>query len=474
MGHTDRKLAAHLARRAGFGATVDELDSYENMDYDELVDHFLNPGSIQHVEDALIYRRYPTIHAHLHHNPGQWGLRMLTTNAPLLEKITLFWHGIFATAETKLNNFGAAHNQINMFREHGLGTFDNLLLELSRDPAMLVWLDNQTNHKDEINENYGREILELFSMGVGNYTEDDIKECARAFTGWAIGNSEYMTMMGIKDSIWPYGRIVTHFEFNAEDHDNGTKTFLGETGNFNGDDVIRIICKQDATARFVARHMYSFFVSDEVPVPQWQNVPPKDPEAIELLKKTYIDSNYSIKEMLRVLFNSEFFKGSQFTRVKSPTELIMNTLRSTQEFYDVQADTPIWHLMEEGGFMGQKLTNPPSVEGWHTGDEWITSGSLVDRVNFASRYLSDPDNVGVRRMIDKIKAAVTGQSTIREFIDLCLSSLGELEVDSRTYESLTMIVEESGFGYRQSDDDLEDTILKVFRVVSSSREFQMC
>ena len=190
MATRDRKLAAHLARRAGFGATPDELDYYESMVYEDLVDHFLDRESLDHVTDDLIYRRHPNMHAQLHHNPMHWAYRMLTTNSPLEEKISLFWHGIFATAEPKINNFGAINNQINMFRDKGLEKFDDILIELSKDPAMIVWLDNQTNHKNEINENYGREILELFSMGVGNYTEQDIKECARAFTGWTIENSE--------------------------------------------------------------------------------------------------------------------------------------------------------------------------------------------------------------------------------------------------------------------------------------------
>ena len=184
-------------------------------------------------------------------------------------------------------------NQIDMFRNRGMGSFDDLLVELSRDPAMIMWLDNQDNHKDAINENYGREILELFSMGVGNYSEDDIKECSRAFTGWTITNPEYMSLMSQKDSIWPYGRIVWHYKFDDVDHDSGEKVFLGERGNFNGEDVVKIICNQQATANFVARHLYNFFVADEVPVPQWGVTPPKDPEAIDELAKAYFTYDHN-------------------------------------------------------------------------------------------------------------------------------------------------------------------------------------
>ena len=475
MGNTDRKLAAHLARRAGFGATVDELDRYVTMDYDDLVDYFLEPNDTTYVDEDLIYRRHPNIHAQLTHNPMFWAYRMLTTNSPLQEKVALLWHSIFATAEPKINNYGAAVNQINMFRDHGLGNFDNLLIELSKDPAMIVWLDNQTNHKDQINENYGREILELFSMGVGNYTEQDIKECARAFTGWTLKNPEYMALMGAKDSIWPYGRIFWHFQYDAQDHDDGEKTFLGETGNFNGDDVIKIIAKQDATSKFVARHLYNFFVADEVPVPSWEHVAPKDEAAIQLLSATYIKANYSIKEMLRVLFNSDFFKVSGFMKVKSPAELVLGTLRSTKDFYHIDgADTSVYDVMEESGFMGQKLTNPPSVEGWHTGEEWITSGALVDRVNFASRYLSDPENVGVDRMLSRIDELVGDTDGPEKFVDACLSVLGEIEVSKETYESLMIIAEHS---YSVNPERVQmdhEAIMKIFQIVSSSREFQLC
>ena len=195
--------------------------------------------------------------------------RLVMTDTPLREKMCVFWHRLFATAVHKLIQNKVGINQIDMFRANGMGRFDNLLLELSKDPAMIMWLDNQDNHAANINENYGREILELFSMGVGNYTEDDIKECARAFTGWSVANSEYMSLMAQKDSIWPYGRIVWHYDFKPGIHDVDTKEFLGEQGPFNGDDVIRIICSQKATARFIARHMYNFFVADEVRVRQW-------------------------------------------------------------------------------------------------------------------------------------------------------------------------------------------------------------
>ena len=296
------QLMAHLMRRAGFGASKDELKALVEQGYEATVERLLDSDNPNHMSLDLIRRYHPDHMGMMGIGAGaNWMYRMISTDAPLREKATLFWHGIFATGYSKLANGKVLHDQIRMFSRHGMGSFRTLLLELSKDPAMIVWLDNCENHNGAINENYGRELLELFSLGVGNYSEKDIKEASRAFTGWTIGNTEYMTLKSARDSIWPYGRLSFHFEFKPEDHDDGEKEFLGRKGRFNGDDIIDIICEQPATARFISRHMYSFFVADEPPVPEWPYKPPRDPEAIEELSQAYFDSGYNIREMLRVL-----------------------------------------------------------------------------------------------------------------------------------------------------------------------------
>ena len=388
------------------------------------------------------------------------------------EKIALFWHGVFATAENKLNNIGSLTNQVDMFRRHGLGKYDDLLIELSRDPAMLIWLDNHTNHKDSINENYGREILELFSMGVGNYTEEDIKECARAFTGWTVKNGEYLSMMAVKDSIWPYGRILWHHEYRDSDHDSGKKKFLGENSNFNGDGVVGVICRQQATANFIARHLYNFFVADEVPVPQWSSTPPKDPEAVDVLANAYMEYDHDIRSIMRVLFNSDFFKNSRFKRVKSPAELIIGTLRNTGEYQVPEGgETGIYTVMEESGYMGQKLLDPPSVEGWHTGEEWITSGSLVDRVNFATSHIGDDSKPGVKNLISRVNGEYKQPI---ELVNACLEVLGGVEIEPDTYQKLEEVAS-AGLGESNASQGVSsDLIIEIFQLIVSSREFQRC
>ena len=473
MSSVERHLIAHLARRAGFGATPEELDRYQEIGYEALVEEFLNPEDSSHIPDDLIFRRHVDIHTMQGHNAAYWAYRLISTQCPLEEKIALFWHGVFATGEGKLNNLGSLTNQIGTFRRHGLGRFDNLLVELSKDPAMIIWLDNHTNHKDSINENYGREILELFSMGVGNYTEDDIKSASRAFTGWTVKNGEYMAMMAQKDSIWPYGRILWHHEYRDYDHDDGPKTFLGEEGDFNGEDAVRIICEQPATARFVSRHLYNFFVADEAPVPQWLDTPPIDPDAIDTLATAYEESDHDIRSMLRVLFNSDFFKEAQYRRVKSPTEVIVGTLRKTGEYAVPDGgNNGIFMVMEEAGFMGQKLLDPPSVEGWHTGEEWITSGSLVDRVNFAAQRLGDATKLGVKNLVDRVNDS-SNLSEPAELVEACLDVLGPLEVSEDTRKMLVEVALR-GIEAEPTGRASQDLILSLFKLIVSSREYQLC
>jgi uncharacterized protein (DUF1800 family) len=408
---------------------------------------------------------------------AHWIYRMVMTEAPLREKMCLFWHRVFATAATKLIQARVVTNQIDMFRNYGMGSFREILLRLSRDPAMLMWLDNQDNHKDSINENYGREILELFSMGVGNYTEEDIKECARAFTGWRVVNPDYMSIKMRNNTARPYGYIAWQFEYDDADHDHGDKTFLGEVGDFNGAEVVDIICRQPATPRFIARHLYHFFVADEVPVPQWPHTAPRDPEAIDLMAQAYFDSGYSISAMLSAMFNADFFKAevSRFARIKSPVEMVIGTLRMAGGL-----DLPSTETYAAAGVcaqMGQHLMNPPSVEGWQGGNEWINTGAYVQRVNFASRVLNDPSKPGIRAIIDRIReTAYGGTMSAAELVDACLQIVGPLEVLESTRDGLIEYAgnwSEIRFDDPESATQAEQTIVALLQLVVTTQEYQM-
>ena len=441
MPHSEIALLAHLMRRAGFGATRDELEGYVAQGYEATVEELLYPERISAADDEDIIRRYHVHQANLYPLPScqaYWLRRMINTRRPLEEKVALFWHGVFATSYIKLFMARAVLSQVDMFRRHGLGSFRTLLVLLARDPAMIFWLDNKDNHKDEPNENYGRELLELFSMGVGNYTEQDVFEASRAFTGWTVRDAPYHAARAERCSYWPYGDIEPQFMYRSEDHDEGQKSFLGDTGAFDGEDIVDIICRRPETARFIARHLYNFFVADEAPVPAWETVPPRDPDAIQTLMDALMNNDYEIRAALRVLFNSDFFKEASFARVKSPAELVAGTGRLVGGYEFPRVNDVDLGLITD--YMGQALLNPPSVEGWHTGTEWINTSSLVIRVNFAVELLADLDRPGVRSIIDRIRARGDHTSAER-LVDACLDLIGPITVLEDTRRELVEFAE---------------------------------
>ena len=470
----DIGLIAHLMRRAGFGANREQIGMHANAGYQNTVEALLNPGEEDRMDDHLIRRFHPELSGMMGPNaPGQnWLYRMATTSAPLREKMALFWHGIFATGYAKVIHGKALSDQTRMFRTFGMGSFKDLLIQLSKDPAMIIWLDNQDNHNGAINENFGRELLELFTMGVGNYTERDIKECARAFTGWTIANREYMELRSQRDSDWPYGRIAWHFKYHPEDHDDGEKEFLGQRGRFNGEDIIHIICQQEATARFISRHLYSFFVSDEPPVPEWRYTPPTNPEAIDELTRVYFDSNYDISAMLRALFNSSYFQSqdSWYSKVKSPVELVAGVLRLTGEFNRPRRE--IIDRYFQASYMGQFLNNPPSVEGWHQGTDWLDTGTLVERVNFASQQIGDSTKPGIQAMIERIASTPNSVASPENLISVCLEEMGVISVEEDT---MKVLIDFASQGHDQpinASNDGSQRISATLQMVASTKEFQ--
>ena len=474
MANHDIELIAHPMRRAGFGATRGEIEHYAAQGYDAILDMLLDIDQPNGIHEDLLRRYHPDYSGGIGMAGfgAYWLHRMINSRTPLVEKVALFWHGVFATGYAKLAQGKVLMDQIEMFRQFGFGDLRPLLVELSKDPSMIIWLDNNENHNGAINENYGRELLELFSMGVGNYTEDDIKEASRAFTGWTVGNTEYMKMKADNDSLWPYGRLNLHFEFRDYDHDVGEIHFLGHTGNFDGDDVVEIICQQQATARFIARHMYSFFVADEPPVPSWPYTPPRDPEAIEMLAEAYFNSGYQIKPMLETMFRSDFFKSEEvwYEKVKSPAEMVAGVLRLTGEY---RSYTPaIQQDANAMALMGQALVNPPSVEGWHWGDEWIDTGNLVERVNFASGHFLDVNAPGVTQMIDRLVAATGGTATPEGLVDACLDQLGAIRITETSRESLVKHASREGDLEVNGDEAGRRRIAEMVQLIGATPEFQ--
>jgi uncharacterized protein (DUF1800 family) len=457
-------MMAHLMRRAGFGATRGRLEELAALGYEKTVEELLNPGEQPPVDQYMLYRYHPITEIPGGASaPGQanWLYNMVNTERPLEEKVALFWHHVFATGNAKVDNCNHLLEQIAMFRDHGMGSFKELLFRLARNPAMIFWLDNNENHKNAPNENWGRELLELFSLGVGNYTEEDVYECSRAFTGWTIS---------AKMPRYPYGRFPWHFEYQPEDHDYSEKTFLGQTGRFNGEDVIDIIVQQPACSAFIARHLYNFFVADEPQVPAWNIEEPRDPEAVAMLSKALIDSDFEIKPVLRMLFNSDFFKEASYRKMKSPVEVVVGTLRLTQDMSG--PDPRLEALAKQPGYMGQDILDPPSVEGWHTGKEWVNSGSLVNRVNFVADRVGNVALPGVRSIIDGVASAGTA-ITAEALVDRCLDQMGPLEVSDVTRKELMAHAESEGSVPQGNEDsNFPRRVADMLSLIAATREYQ--
>ena len=456
-------LMAHLMRRAGFGATQEELEERAAKGYEATVEELLNSESQPALDRFELVRYHPWTW-----KPGtlpgmgavEWLWYMVNTKRPLEEKMTLFWHHLFATGVSKVDHYDEITAMVATFREKGMGSYRDLLLDMAKNPAMIYWLDNCDNHADAVNENWGRELLELFSMGVGNYTEVDVREASRAFTGWTI---EPKLPRG------PIGRHDWHFTYRADDHDDGEKSFLGETGNLGGEDIIDIICAHPASASFIARHLYNFFVADEAQVPAWAVTPPRDQDAIDTLTDALVDSGYDIRSTLRVLFNSDFFKNARFARLKSPAEVVVGTLKLVGGF---EFPAPgIGEMSRQPSYMGQDLLNPPSVEGWHTGTEWINSGSLMRRINFTADMVGNTSHPGVQSMINRLKDQ--NSQTPEAFVDACLELMGPLEVNQETRQELVDHAKVGGnLNWATDAAGSSERVGELLQLIVSTRDYQ--
>ncbi len=283
-----------------------------------------------------------------------WANRMVSSDAPLQEKMALFWHGHFAVNEGKVRDYRKLLQQIELFHAQGTDSFRDLMVAVAQDPAMLAFLDAGVNVKGAPNENFAREIMELFTMGVGNYSERDIREAARAFTGWNFDGLEFVV--------------------NAEQHDTDSKEFLGRTGNFDGVDIIDIIMEQPVTAEYIAGKLYRFFVRQELS-------PALQAELGDVLR----EADYDVATLLQTVFLSRDFYSppSVGTHIKSPVELAVSTYRKL----GLQDVPGVPDFNRATGALGQSLLRPPTVAGWAEGQSWITPGLLLERGNFARDVL---------------------------------------------------------------------------------------
>lgn len=376
LGYDD---ARHLLARTNFAATAGEVETYSRLTRTEAVERLLSGvrtsaatapprwtaepfDSLRRMramspeERQVLFRHYREQGIELR---AWWLEEMRTSASPLTEKMTLFWHNHFVSSDQKVRSPQLIYQQNMLLRQHALGSFATLLHEIARDPAMVIYLDNASNRKAQPNENFAREVMELFTLGEGHYTEQDVKEAARAFTGWSVD----------PDS----GRFL----FRAPQHDTGMKTVLGRSGNLTGEDVLRVLLAHPRTAEHIVEKLWREFVS-----------PAPDAQEVKLIARRFRDSGYDIRAVLRALLTSNAFYAAQnrATLVKSPVELVIGTLRQFR--FSTGEMLPFALSVAQ---LGQNLFAPPNVKGWPGGEAWINSTTLLARKQLLERLFRGED-----------------------------------------------------------------------------------
>lgn len=362
---TTTQQIKHLYGRAGFGMSPKEWKFAKTASLSDALERLFAPNQIQvlqapqmaQISRGMTGEQKKDVRQlqkqSLNKQKIRWIARMANPQEnTFLERMSLFWHGHFACISKRPR---LAVQQLNIIREHALGSFRHLLLAISKDAAMIRFLNNQQNKKESPNENFAREVLELFTIGRGNYTEQDIKEAARAFTGWASNNRG-------------------EFVFRKWAHDEGDKTFFGKTGNWNGDDIIDFILEKKETALFLTRKIYRYFVNPKV-----------DEDRIYQLAKSFYESNYDIGSLMRQIFQSQWFYAPENigVKIKSPVDLITGVIRTLD--VEFPSPTPLIRLQR---LLGQELFNPPNVAGWKGNQNWIDHATLMMRLNMANHFVS--------------------------------------------------------------------------------------
>jgi uncharacterized protein (DUF1800 family) len=472
--------SAHLLRRAGFGGSPDEIEDLMARGREGAVDYLINYEQIDNrAMDDLINASFDFSNPldFSKFNLGElerwWFTRMVFTRRQFEEKMTLFWHNHFATGASKVSNDILMLAQNLTLRNHALDLFDTLLLKVAQDPAMLVWLDGVTNVSGNPNENFGRELQELFTMGIfdkvtgdQNYTEQDVKEIARAFTGWKFFHP--------RDDPNPFN--IVFFE-NPGEHDNQIKTIYGKSANYDGKDVIDIISARQATARYLVWKFFNFFV---YPL----DASDADKSTINKFANVYLTSNRSMKEVVRAIFTSdEFFsERARFALVKSPVELIVGSIRMLGARYN-----PGVNAFQDGAnipaafsiILGQELFNPPDVAGWKPHLGWINTSTLLNRFTFAdlltinrTRDLSAP---GLWLAQEQLKSFA--KKTAKKTVKKLLSALGPIEAGSEVTRTLRNYLETDDQGnsvdFAPTDAMIDNKVRGLVHLIMCLSEFQL-
>jgi uncharacterized protein (DUF1800 family) len=441
----DLPRVAHLHRRAGFAAPwavlQRDLQDGPGRSIERLLDGepATSDGHSAAESDALFDGMAAQLapSASLTRLQGIWLYRMIFTAHPLRERMTLFWHNHFATSNDKVNNPALMQRQNDQLRADALGRFPALLAAMGRDPAMLIWLDSTANRKAHPNENYAREVMELFTLGRGHYSEHDIQEAARAFTGWFVQGGRFREI--------------------AAQHDAGEKTVLGHTGRFDGDDIPGILLDQPACAEFLCSKLVRAFVTE---------IDPVTPALVRPLAEQFGTSGYDIRVPLGTILRSALFHDPQVRRrrVKSPVEHAIGTLRALEIVNPtVQADA----LAQACGRMGQALYAPPSVAGWEGGTAWANSTTMLNRTNLILGLLSEEDASLGRRLDPAALARKHGATSPEEgagfLVDLLVQDGFDAELRRRV----------SAQAQAKARDDPKAALREAATLVLTAPEYQL-
>lgn len=473
--------AAHLLRRLGFGGPPEEISDLASRGREGAVDYLMDFSQIDNGGmDRLLAAGFDLSNPddpakfNLEEIQRWWFTRMAHTRRQFEEKITLFWHNHFATAVSKVNErFMFIQNQT--LRNHALDRFDTLLLNVAQDPAMLFWLDGVTNVRGNPNENWARELQELFSMGIvdavteeQNYTESDVKEIARAFTGWTVRPP------GRTDT----NRLNYQFAIDPNQHDEGLKTVYGQTANFSGQDIVTIIAAKPATARFIAKKLFEAFA---YPLTSSS----ADKAAIDKFANVYMTSGHSIKSVARAIFTSDEFFSSRamFALVKSPIELVVGSVRMLGAIYNpgtLQRPGGSNILADASSFLNQQAYNPPDVAGWRPNLAWVNTSTMLNRFTyadfFASSRTANPNAPGLWLTHDQLKKLTKGSAkkTVGKFLEV----LGPLPVDAATVRKLRdyLQVNDGGdvVGFSPDDRTIDQKVRGLVHLIMCLTEFQLC
>jgi uncharacterized protein (DUF1800 family) len=483
---SDRRIE-HLLRRAGFGARPDELAYYGEMSVPQVVDALVNYELIPDAVDDFVgqpgfvnttIRGQFLPQSNIVDARQRWLFRMIHSDRPLQEKMTLFWHNHFATGYTKIAGaLGAAEatrylaaksatdpagvqGQVEMLRENALGRFRDILLNIARDTAMLVWLDGRTNTKAKPQENFAREIMELFTMGVGNYTEADVYAGARVFTGWNLA----------RPGAAAAGTQHYEFVYNAAQHDTAAKTFTfpiygdddktiparsAADGMQDGIDLIDALAASPITARYLAAKLYRFFVTEFGAV----NV-----TFVERVASVYLRSRGDMRAVMReVLLSPEFWdESAYFTRYSWPVEFVVRALKDIgwTGFSVNDALTPLSN-------MGQILYEPPDVAGWDAGQPWFSTGAMLARMNFAST-LAGNQKFNLARAVRAANASGTPDALLSYFGDALVTAPLDAGVTAEWSDYLRATGAWTG-----SDAQLQAKASGLVHLIAGSPEYQL-